>query len=404
MKIKSFRLAAMPRSAVGATCALGLALLGQALRPGPALTQPEVQVPSMVDDSMPVGEGPRCVAVGDFNGDGKADLVTANVDANTLTVLLGDGNAHFRQAKGSPVATESGPYGVVVADFNRDGKPDLAVANSGAHNVSILLGDGSGRFRSARDSPIAVGPRPVALAVADFDGNGKLDLAVANSAGSSISILLGDGAGGFTTAPQSPYKTGRIPVAVAVADCNGDGKPDVIVANEISNTVSWLAGDEAGGFGARTDLEVGSRPFAVAAADFNNDKKPDLVTANSQANTVSLLLSDGTVNHGAGGLAAKTDVATSAEPVGLAVGDFNGDGKPDVAVANRRDDSLTILLNDGTGHFNAAPKALTRQGPVSVATGDFNGDGKLDLAVANNTSNSVSILLGEGDGRFLLQR
>ena len=330
-----------------------------------------------------VGTTPVSVAVGDFNGDGKQDLATANQNSNNVSILLGDGAGNF--GGGTNFAADIRPTSVAVGDFNGDGKQDLAVANINTNNVSILLGDGAGNFGSPTN--VAVGASPTSVAVGDFNGDGKQDLAVANLNSSNVSILLGDGAGNFSAATD--FAAGSGPTSVAVGDFNGDGKQDLAVAILFPGDVSILLGDGTGNFGPPTNFTAGFEPDSVAVGDFNGDGKQDLTVANLGAGTVSILLGDG-----AGHFSAGTSFGTGAiSPASVAVGDFNGDGKQDIAVAHSNSTILSILLGDGTGNFSAATNFGVNFNNQSVAVGDFNGDGKQDLAVANAGSVNVSILL-----------
>ena len=179
------------------------------------------------DSPFGVGAGPFSVAVGDFNLDGKPDLATANSDSNNVTILLGNGMGGFTQPAGSPVGAGASPFSVAVGDFNLDGKPDLASANQDSNNVTILLGDGMGGFTQPSSSPVGAGFAPRSVAVGDFNLDGKPDLATANSVSGNVTILLGDGMGGFTQPSSSPVGVGTEPQSVAVGDFNLDGKPDL---------------------------------------------------------------------------------------------------------------------------------------------------------------------------------
>jgi hypothetical protein len=282
------------------------------------------------------------------------------------------------------------PESAAVGDFNGDGKLDLAVANVLSNTVSILLGDGKGNFTLA-SSPV-VGGEPQSVAVGDFNGDGKLDLAVANWSGNTVSILLGDGTGNFTLA-SSPAIDG--PVFVAVGDFNGDGKLDLAVADG-QNTISILLGDGTGNFTLASSPAVAGFPVSVAVGDFNGDGKLDLAVADGQ-NTISILLGDGT-----GNFTLAYSPAVGSGPESVVAGDFNGDGKLDLAVASGRSQTVSILLGDGTGNFTLASSPGVGCWPCTVAAGDFNGDGKLDLAVANSYGIKVFILLGDGTGHFTL--
>src|SRR5208283_3700267 len=151
-----------------------------------------------------VGSGPQSVAVGDFNGDGKLDLAIANRGSNTVTVLLGNGTGGFKAAPGSPFPAGTQPYSVAVGDFNGNGKRDLAIANGGSNNKTVLLGNGMGGFTPAPKSPFTVGTQPYSVAVGEFSGDDKTDLAIANNASFNVTVLLGNGSGGFTAGPGSP--------------------------------------------------------------------------------------------------------------------------------------------------------------------------------------------------------
>jgi hypothetical protein len=343
-----------------------------------------------------VGTGARSVAVGDFNGDGKLDVAAANYNAATVSVLLGNGSGGFSARFDHSVGFF--PKSVAVGDFNGDNEGDLAVANSTSDSVSILRGDGSGGFAASVNYAVAGGPSSVA--VGDFNGDGNTDLAVAAS---GVSILIGNGIGGFSAIVN--YGAGASASSVAIGDFNADGKAD-LAAGGWGDTVSVLRGAGDGSFLQVSDHAVGSHPESVAAtasngaaADFNGDGKADLAVANSNAATVSILLGDGN-----GGFDPKTDFGVGSGPYSIAVDDFNGDGHQDMAVANESGASVSVLLGNGSGGFATAVDHTVGtdpySDPYSVAVADFNGDGKLDLAVACGYPGSVAVLLGDGSGGF----
>ena len=245
----------------------------------------------------------------------------------------------------------------------------------------------------------AVGASPFSVAIGDLNGDGKPDLAAANSSSNTVSILLGIGAGSFGAAID--FAAGLGPVSVAIGDLNGDGKPDLAVVNQNSSDVSIFLGTGTGSFGAVTSFAVGQEffqasPFSVAIGDLNGDGKPDLAVTLQNSNKVSILLGTGTGSFG-----APTNFAVGTQPLILAISDLNGDGNPDLAVANQSSNTVSILLGTGTGSFNSATNFPAGLGPFSVAIGDLNGDGKRDLAVTNRFSNNkVSILVGTGTGSF----
>ncbi|PYL01437.1 MAG: hypothetical protein DME19_01680 [Verrucomicrobia bacterium] len=340
------------------------------------------------------GPNPQAVVVGDFNGDGKPDLAVANNGSTNVAVLLGNGDATFQTAisygvGGSPPPPYAATGVLAIGDFNRDGKVDLAVANSGG--VSVLSGIGDGTFQNAVN--YATGGSASSVVVGDFNGDGKPDLAVNNSGG--VSVLLGNGDGTFQAAAN--YGIAGATSSVVARDFNGDGKTDLAVASATtpssSDNVSVLLGNGDGTLQAAVPYVVGSSPYSVTAGDFNGDGKPDLALTTGVGILLLLGNGDGTfqiaVNYGAG-----------SGPSSVSVGDFNGDGRADLAAANFGSTNVSILLGNGDGTFQTAANYVVGANPQAVAAADFNGDGKLDLAVANSGSANLSILIGKGDGTF----
>jgi FG-GAP-like repeat/CARDB/Divergent InlB B-repeat domain/FG-GAP repeat len=230
-------------------------------------------------------------------------------------------------------------------------------------------------------------------AIGDFNGDGHPDLAVANYGTDAVSILLGDGVGSF--GPPADFAAGHGPKYLTIADFNGDGHPDLAVANVGDNTVSILPGDGLGAFGSPTFYTVGHFPESITTADFNGDGHTDLAVPDASDDAVSILLGNG---DGTFGPAA--DVPVGDNPLSVAVGDFNGDGHPDLAVANFSGNSITVVFGNGDGTFGGAQTLMPGNGPQTVAISDLNGDGNADLAVSNFYDNTVSIFLGSGTGTF----
>ena len=292
--------------------------------------------------------------------------------------------------------TATGPLDIVTADFNRDGKLDLALANgcclpNPGHTVSILLGNGDGTFQSQVD--YATGLSPGSIITGDFNGDGNLDLAIADFAVAKVSVLLGNGDGTFQA--HVDFATGTNPGGIITADLNGDGKLDLAVANLADNTVSILLGNGDGTFGPRVDYATGAEPNHVATGDFNRDGKLDLAVSNSAGASVSILL-----GNGDGTFQSHIDYAVSSPPGQIAAGDLNGDGRLDLAVVSVGSNTVSILLGNGDGTFQSPVDYAVGMVPAGVIMSDFNGDDALDLAVTNTGSNTVSILLGNGDGTF----
>ncbi|MFI5379933.1 MAG: beta strand repeat-containing protein [Tepidisphaerales bacterium] len=333
-----------------------------------------------------VGAAPQGMASADFNGDGKPDLVVANFADNTISVLMNRGNGTF--APHADYVSGLGPVAVAAADFNGDGKPDLAVADAGGNSVSVFLNRGDGALLPKVD--YAVGSDPTSIVAGDFNGDGKIDLAVANTNANTVSVLLGNGDGTF--APAVTYAAGLAPTCLVAADFNGDGKMDLAVANRGaggSGRVSILLNTGNGVFAAAVAYVTGGAyPTSMATADFNGDGKPDVAIVDSAGNTLSVLL-----NNGAGGLGAPTNYATGPNPVSVAALDFNGDGMPDLVVSCLDSNTVDVFLNDGTGALLPQTEYAVGGGPRAVIAADFNGDARPDFAVADNLDNKATVLL-----------
>ncbi len=344
--------------------------------------------------TLMVGGNPDSVAVADLNGDSRPDLAVANAKSDNVSVLLGGAGGSFGAA--TSFAAGRLPSSVAVSDFNGDSRPDLIVGDFGTSDVSVLLASAGGGFGPptsfvggtyADDVGYVTG-----VAVGDFNGDSDPDLTVANSGTRTVSVLLGGAGGSFSS--HSNVRVGDRPQSVAVSDFNGDSLPDLAVANYNSHDVSILLGGAGANFGAATTVPVGSYPdtafpTSVAVGDFNGDSDPDLAVANSGSDNVSILL--GAVGGSFG--TAKVS-AVGRRPSAVAVGDFNSDAHPDLAVANAGADSVSVLVGRDGGTFDPAVNLAVGSRPQSVAVGDFNGDAHTDLVVANLGSDSVSLLLG----------
>ena len=320
------------------------------------------------------------------------DTSNSNAVLGSAALALSQTSLSFTNPQSPAISGQ--PLAVAVADFNGDGKADLAVPSSSS-SVTILFGNGDGSFTAGTQN-IPTGSTPSAIVAADFNGDGKVDLAVANTNSNSVTILLGNGDGTFTPSTLSP-QTGSYPKAIAVGDFNGDGILDLAVANESSSSVTILLGNGDGTFTATAaSPQTGSYPQSIAVGDFNGDGIPDLAVANSSSSTVTILLGngDGTFSSGA-------TLTTGTYPLSVVVGDFNKDGIQDLAVANEDSYTVTILLGKGDGTFTATSTSpRTGSYPYGLAVVDLNHDGTPDLAVTNYYGPSVTTLLGNGDGTF----
>ncbi len=337
---------------------------------------------------MPVhGMTAQQIAVADFNGDGIPDIVAIPPEGGHAGILLGNGNGTFQ----SPfyVGPEAGS--VATADVNGDGKADLieGLITSGGQTQSqtlVLLGNGDGTFQPGTRFQPSGGP----IAVADFNGDGVNDFAIANGninagGGGGVCIVLSQ-PGGFVQPQNVPAPAP--PIAILTADFNGDGHPDLAV---LSQGVSILLGNGNGSFQPWTSYPAGRTPRTFAVGDFNGDGTPDLVILD--LDNVSILLGNGDGSFRSGGYASQLPAD------GVAVGDFNGDGKLDLALT--KGEAVTILLGNGDGTFQ--PPTAFQAGGIAgpVAATDINQDGKLDLVVLDTSEKAhVTVLLGNGDGTF----
>ena len=244
-----------------------------------------------------VGQEPSSIVVGDFNADGDQDFVVTNFKDNTFSLFLGNADGTFKQATGSPFplpTTATGPIAMTVGDFNADGNQDLAIVNETTNNVAILFGNGNATFSLATGSPFAVGKTPVAIASADLNGDSHTDIVVVNQADNTISVLLGNGDGTFVSAVNSPLATGQAPTAVTIADFNGDSLPDIAVTDPQTDSVSVYLGLGQGQFAQGFELPVGTNPTAILAASFSGASLPDVaITDNPSgvAGQVTVILS-----------------------------------------------------------------------------------------------------------------
>ncbi|HUA14746.1 MAG TPA: FG-GAP-like repeat-containing protein [Verrucomicrobiae bacterium] len=394
------------------------------------------------------------LSVGDVNGDGKLDLLVADDCSSSsscsngvLSVLLGNGDGTFQTAVNYGSGGES-PQGIAIADVNGDGKLDVAIANECASNsdcssgfVSVLLGNGDGTFQNA----VNVGSGGVyadSVAIGDVNGDGHADLVVANRCNNSsnctngtVGVMLGNGDGTFQSA-LSYASGGLFAQSLALVDLNADGKTDVVVSNQCQsnsgcqygNSTSVLLGNGDGTFQLSASYASGSNDFdemdgpsitKVMVGDVNGDGLPDILLTNS-CDGSSFICGSGSVSvflgYGDGTLQAGV-IYTSAgwDAYGLATADVNGDGKPDILVANEcasntncNNGAMSVMLNNGDGTFQAGSTFPSGgSDTLWLATGDLNGDGKADVVLTNQCASntncsqgSVSVLLGNGDGTF----
>jgi hypothetical protein len=338
-------------------------------------------------------------AIGDFNGDGRPDYaVPAN--SGSVFILLGKGDGTF--TNGTTITTTSPfePTSVVVGDFNGDGKQDLAVLSpngGGIGSVNIYLGTGTGTFGAPKSFNVATansGSR--LLAVGDFDEDGIQDLVATNTGLNNVAVLLGNGDGTFSTEVSYPTTTtttgaeGQAPWNVVVGDVDGDGNPDLAVASDNAGYVTILLGNGDGTFQKPTYIPTGAQQVgSVALADFNGDSKLDLATTSAGDNAVYVLLN--TTKNGNLSFGTATQNTMNSGPYYLTIGDFNRDGHPDIISANNGSNNVGILIGKGDGTFATAAYYGVGAGSIFANVGDINGDDRVDLTAVTN--NGLSVLL-----------
>jgi hypothetical protein len=417
--------------------------------------------------STGAGSKPSDIVAADFNQDGKMDVATSNAGTSTATVLLGTGTGSFTLQTAQPTGTDpialvttdinsdgypdlvafdefSGSTGAVavllgngdgtlqvaqtsaqaflpgtqaaVADFNRDGKPDIAVVQQSANIASVLLNNTlptqypDGRsFAAYNTLSNGLGNFADSVAVGDFNRDGNLDIAVSYLQDNDVQVLLGNGSGTFSSA--GTYAVGSQPFWIASGDLNGDGYPDLVTTNTNVNgatgTVSVLLNNKNGTFASAATYTVGKQPYQVAIGDLNGDGYPDLAVTNyttgGSAGSVTILFGSASGTFTVSG----TTLATCATPYGVAIGDFKHNGFPSVAVTCYTTSQLEVFPNNGNGTFGS-PYIYTVfnslnslvPNPASIVVGDFNRDGKLDIVVGNTTANNIAFFAGNGDNTF----
>jgi ligand-binding sensor domain-containing protein len=365
------------------------------------------------------GAFPWSMSIGDLDGDGNADLAVANYGSNTVSVYRNTSSSgSITTSSFAPkvdFVTGAGPVSVAIGDLDGDGKADLAVTNNGSNTVSVFRNtSSSGSITPASFAAkvdFATGTAPYFVAIGDLDGDGKADLAVANVTNNTISVYRNTStSGSITTANFSSkvdFTTGANPRSVALGDLDGDGKADMAVANYSDNTLSVFRNTCTSGsitttsFASKVDFTTGSSPVSIAKSDFDADGKADLAVANNTSNTVSVYRntsSSGPITSAS--FAPKVDFTTGVSPNSAAIGDLNGDGKADLATTNFNSNTVSVFRNtSSSGSISTASFAAkvdftigTGTNPQSLAIGDLDGDGKTDLAVANYTSNTVSVI------------
>jgi hypothetical protein len=354
--------------------------------------------------TLPQYTFPQGVAIFDADGNGTLDITVGNRTGQQLggffTSLSGVGDGTFLQPP--RITGISNAQGVTSGDFNLDGNPDFVVANYGSADVSVFLGNGNGTFQAPVHYPTGMGAS--AVVSGDFNKDGKIDLAVANQYSDTISILTGIGNGSFVNTANYTLAANFYPSSIVAGDFNNDGKPDLAVEGAGSLQIlpgngdgTFLFGVTYSGLGTAFTSYLARYFNSLTVGDFNRDGKLDIAALSYGAG-------DGvTIFLGNGNFTFRSDASTylvPTAPAQIVASDFNNDGIADLAVVSQDQNTVSILIGVGNGRFQAHVDYRTGFMPVSVVAADFNRDGKMDLAVANLFSTNVSILLGNGNGTF----
>jgi hypothetical protein len=309
----------------------------------------------------------------------------------------------FSSSTASLGNSDYGPDGLAMADVNGDGKLDLICANYGfrwaapgepggwSTALTVLTNDGSGGF--GINAALTVGQGPTSVVAADVNGDGKPDLITANETDNTLTVLTNNGSGLFGW--QATPATGSRPHGLVAMDVNGDGKQDLCFVNSGANTVMVLTNNGSGGLGIHATNTVGSQPLSLTALDVNGDGKPDLVTANKNDDSLTVL-----TNEGSGGFGFSATLLVGHNPDGVAAADVNNDGEPDLISVNWGGNTMTVLTNNGSGGFGFNATLSVGSYPSSVAAADVNGDGWLDLICANSGDNNLTVLTNNRSGGF----
>jgi len=362
--------------------------------------------------SPPIGDrDPRLITVGDFSGDGNADVATINRTTDDLSIVTGDGMGGFSSVFPTALSFGVDPVGIALADINSDGTQDALVARGARGDIQLLRGIGNGLFRDDGFIPLTGdNPRmrePLGLKSANLNSDSIEDVVVATRlAGGSVTVFLGDPAGGFSAAPGSPFPVNLGPHDVAIGDVDGDDVPDIVVLGFSADAVAILLGNETGGFslaGDGTPVPVGDGPVSIKLSDLDSDGINEIITTNQIDNTLSILKSNGSGEFVS---ALPSPLSPGIRPQDVDVGDLNADGNQDLAVVNGSGRDIAILLGDGEFQFEPAsgsPITLPGFRGENIEIADFDDDGDLDIVATYGIPDGTIVLLNDGVGQFTLR-
>jgi len=351
-----------------------------------------------------VGRSPGSVEAADFNNDKFIDLAVTSETDSSVTILLGNGKGSFKEAKGSPFFAGPLPNDIAIKDFNKDGYPDLAFANHENKFLTVLLGNGKGSFIAAPKSPFPVKgiPHTHGIATGDFNRDGRADLVTDSWGNDQVEVLFGDSVELFKT-PGVFYKVGKRPYQrVRVADINQDGADDILTTNTEGNNVTVLLADGRGGFdeGPGSPYPCGDAPFGIALGDINADGKPDLAIINSPGsmaegkgkNGLSILLGAG---KGRFTTMKGSPYEAGKIPNRVAIGDIDGDGVNDIITSDNDSNKIYLFLMNKNGTVLLQSPIAVGNHPKGIAIADLNFDGNADIVVCNQLDDDISIIISK---------
>jgi hypothetical protein len=360
--------------------------------------------------NLTVGSSPQAITIGDLNRDGLPDIVVANRGSNSIgwsrnNTTVGNTSPSFGAHQQTGVGIQA--VGLAVVDLNYDGLPDIAV--TGADSSSLLeylnrTSPGATTLDLIAPLSTTVNTNPAGVVAADFDRDGRIDLATVSPASNNVAVVLNQLDQSAPPAPLTSVQSlsTQTPVGTLSVDLNGDGLPEVISTNDLPGTISIFRNTTTPGassttFSTNSDVSVGSRPLAIVSADINGDGRPDLAVTNYNSSSVSFLINTTVPGSTTFSFEPRQSVTVPASPTDLVFADVNGDGRPDLAVTSRSNNSVNVLINttvpgDLTVGFGSLTSATTGLGPVAIVASDLNGDGLVDLAIANYTSGDISLL------------
>ncbi|CAF4240686.1 unnamed protein product, partial [Adineta steineri] len=342
------------------------------------------------------------VTIVDLNNDSYLDMVVSNVYTHNIGIFLGYGNSAFTNQTTFDTGINSGPCGVIVADFNNDSRLDIVVVLQFSGQIGVLLGHGENIFTDVVTYLIDSNASPTSITTGDFNNDNRLDIVVSNFLLNSISIFYGNGDGTFSNLTNYTTGSHSQPAGIIISDLNNDGILDIVVANFGTDNIGVFFGNVNHSFHDQITFSTGtgSSPYALVVEDFNNDNQPDIAFVNYGTNCLGVLLQciNGTFFD-----PLTYSTGNNSQPYFLAVGDFNKDKRLDIVVANSGTDNIGMFFGYVNEGFLNAPAYSTGSSSQvsSIAVGDFNNDTRLDVVITNNATNNVKVIFGSGYGTFL---